>query len=337
MFEKALNDYQKIAEVGEETIQKYQDKLPQDWITVWREYGYGSFFDGFFRVINPDEYMDVLKESYYCYEKCIPIIVTAFGDLIVWESDGCAVILHYTTCNTNVLDVDFDIFFYKLEDVKYSIKDFEEEGMPIGLYKKAVKEFGPLGFDECFGYKKPLKEGGKRTISNIMKTNSKDYMNATIEAFGGVYDVPGPRFKGKLPADDPAELDWNDKSGMFEDLNFKLVVIDSLLSKENSFNKKLEVVKAAYGNSSQEIIPEMLQFFANLALSQEDLDKVTSLDFDGGSDIYFLIYPGWDGESDCFEVRSIKGHEKLRNLEIVDWTSMCDPDILRDMKVTLDL
>ncbi|MCQ2253162.1 MAG: DUF1851 domain-containing protein [Bacteroidales bacterium] len=334
MFEKPLTDYHKIGEVGEETIQKYQNELPGDWITVWREYGFGSFFDGFFRVINPDEYMDVLKESYYCYEKSIPIIVTAFGDLIVWE-EGAAVILHYTTCNTNVLDVDFEIFFYKLEDVKYSIEDFEEEGMPFGLYQKAVKKYGPLSYDECFGYKKPLKEGGKRTVSNIQKTNSKDYMNACIEAFGGVYDEPGPRFKGELPADEPVELDWEDKSGMFEDLNFKLVVIDSLLTKENSFAKKLAVVKAAYGNSSQEIIPEMLQFFTNLTLTQDDLDKVETLDFDGGNDIYFLINPSWDGEADYFEVRSVKGYEKLENLKTVSWTSMCNPEILEEIGVEI--
>lgn len=330
MFEKALFDFQEMGKVEEGVIQKYKNNLPADWITVWKEYGYGSFFEGFFRVINPDEYMDVLKESYYDYENSIPIIVTAFGDLIVWETDNCATILHYTTCNTDVLDVDFETFFFKLEDIKYSIEDFEEEGMPIGLYRKAVKKYGPLKFDECFGYKKALNDGGKRTLANIMKTNSKDYMNATIEAFGGVYDVPGPRFKGELPKEEPQELEWNDKSGMFEDLNFKLVVIDSLLQKENSFSKKLDVVKAAYGNSSKGIIPEMLQFFANIKLTQDDLEQVTALDFDGGNDIYFLINPGWDGEADYFEVRSIKGYEKLKNLKKVNWTSMCDPEILKE-------
>ncbi len=335
MFEKSLADFHKVSDVDEAIIQKYQDKLPSDWITVWREYGLGSFFEGFFRVINPDDYFDVLKDSYYNYQESIPIMVTAFGDLIVWDPDGCAVILHYTTCNTDVLDVDFEIFFYKLEDVRYSIKDFEEEGMSFVLYQKAVRKYGPLSYDECFGYKKPLKEGGKRTVSNIQKTNSRDYMNACIETFGGVYDEPGPRFKGELPKDEPVELDWEDKSGMFEDLNFKLVVIDSLLTKENSFAKKLAVIKAAYGNSSQEIIPEMLQFFADLTLTQEDLDKVKNLDFDGGNDIYFLINPSWDGEADYFEVRSIKGYEKLRNLKTVNWTSMCDPQVLEEIGVEI--
>lgn len=335
MFNKALSDYQTIGKVEDDIIQKYQDFLPKEWISVWKEYGYGTFFEGFFRVINPDEYLDVLKESYYRYEECIPIMVTAFGDLIVWQNDKTAVILHYPICQLDVLDVDFDIFFFKLEDKKYSIEDFEEEGMPFGLYQKAIKKYGLLKFDECFKYKKALKQGGKRTVSNLTKSNAKDYMNACIEAFGGVYDEPGPRFNGEITFQAP-KLEWKDKSGMFEDLNFKLVVINSLLDKENSFSKKLNVIKNAYRESSGGIIPEMLEFFAKVKLTQADLDKVTVLDFDGGNDIYFLINPYWDGEDDCFEVHSIEGYQKLKNLKKVNWTSMCERELIEEyLKLTI--
>ena len=31
---------------------RYEDKLPPEWLEVWKAYGYGSFMNGYFRVIN---------------------------------------------------------------------------------------------------------------------------------------------------------------------------------------------------------------------------------------------------------------------------------------------
>ena len=45
-------------------------------------------------------------------------------------------------------------------------------------------------------------------------------------------------------------------------------------------------------------------------------------------DIYFLLMPDWDGESDEFEVQSIGGVELLKNLESVVYTSMCQPELM---------
>lgn len=66
----------------------------------------------------------------------------------------------------------------------------------------------------------------------------------------------------------------------------------------------------------------------NVNLSEEDLKKVNELCFDGGEDIYFLLKPDWDGESDIFDVTSLDGFEKLVNLKSVEYISMCEEDLM---------
>lgn len=124
-----------------------------------------------------------------------------------------------------------------------------------------------------------------------------------------------------------------DKTGVFQDLNFKLVVIDSLLEKSPSFEEKLETYKEMYTDkyewySDKEPIKEILEFFAEISLTQEDLDKVTELCFDGGNEVYFIIKPDWDGEDDFFDVKSVEGFESLKNLKTVEYISMCEEGIL---------
>ena len=128
-----------------------------------------------------------------------------------------------------------------------------------------------------------------------------------------------------------------DKSGMFEDFNFKLVVINSLLEQEPSFMKELEKLEEEYVDNyewyaGQGVIPQIEEFFANLVLTKEDLSKVTELFFDGGSDVYLYLLPDWDGEDDWFDVTSVKGFEHLPNLKIVNWSAMCNPEVLEPFK-----
>ena len=129
---------------------------------------------------------------------------------------------------------------------------------------------------------------------------------------------------------------FQDKSGMFEDFGFKLVVINSLLLEETSFSKKLEEMKEKYveeyDGDEFECIEEMVQFFENLKLTEEDLALVKKLVFDGGEDIYFLLMPDWDGESEEFDVKSVKGFEQLPNLKEVEYISMCEEKLMEEFE-----
>lgn len=129
---------------------------------------------------------------------------------------------------------------------------------------------------------------------------------------------------------------FKDLSGMFEDFGFKLVVIGSLLGKDTSFAEELEEMQEKYvdeyDGDGYECIPEMVDYFENLKLTQEDLALVEELVFDGGEDIYFLLMTDWDGESDEFDVSSVKGFELLPNLKKVVYISMCEEELMEEFE-----
>ncbi|WPC39568.1 DUF6892 domain-containing protein [Clostridium sp. JS66] len=130
---------------------------------------------------------------------------------------------------------------------------------------------------------------------------------------------------------------YTDKSGIFEDFNFKLVVIDALLDKNPSFEEELKALIEEYTENYEWYadvgpIEEMLKFFSELNIEQKDLNKITELCFDGGNEIYGYIQPDWDGEDSYFDVKSIKGFEHAKNLKAVELISMVDEEVLEPMK-----
>ncbi|OCA98719.1 DUF6892 domain-containing protein [Clostridium beijerinckii] len=130
---------------------------------------------------------------------------------------------------------------------------------------------------------------------------------------------------------------YTDKCAVFEDFNFKLVVIDALLDKNPSFDEELKALIEEYTEnyewySDEGPIKEILEFFAQLNIEKKDLDKITELCFDGGNEIYGFIQPDWDGEDDYFDVKSVKGFEVMENLKSVNFISMVEEEVLQPMK-----
>ncbi|HDR6314838.1 TPA: ybaK/ebsC family protein [Bacillus thuringiensis] len=127
------------------------------------------------------------------------------------------------------------------------------------------------------------------------------------------------------------------KSKMFKDFNFKLVVIEALLDKEPLFLKELTDLIDKYTNnyewySGAESIAEIREYLEELTLELSDLEKIDSLCFDGGNEIYHILKPDWDGEDSLFDVISVEGFQILKNLTTVEYISMCYPKVLEPFK-----
>lgn len=137
-----------------------------------------------------------------------------------------------------------------------------------------------------------------------------------------------------------------DESGMFEDFNFKLVVMDSILDQNPSFLPELQRLREKYDNLNDDFykpfkteefdercfIPPIAEFLQKVRLTDEDLAKVEKLYFDGGNEIYEFIYQDWQGEDEIFEVYSVVGFEKLPNLKKVFWSGICEQEVLEVFK-----
>ncbi|MCU5337712.1 ybaK/ebsC family protein [Bacillus cereus] len=127
------------------------------------------------------------------------------------------------------------------------------------------------------------------------------------------------------------------KNEMFKDFNFKLVVIEALLDKEPLFLKELTDIIDKYTNnfkwySGAESIVEIREYLEELTLELSDLEKIESLCFDGGNEIYHILKPDWDGEDSLFDVISVEGFQILKNLKSVEYISMCYPKVLEPFK-----
>lgn len=54
-----IKDFVKVADMPQEVIDKYKDQVPEELLHIWQSYGLGSFFDGYLKVINPEDYIEL--------------------------------------------------------------------------------------------------------------------------------------------------------------------------------------------------------------------------------------------------------------------------------------
>ena len=101
---------------------------------IWKNNGFTDLLDGYLRVINPEEYQDLLAETFLKGKSSIPILTTSFGDVIAVEEDQYIVIVRYKYGSFNILAKDFKRFVKNLEENYFVEKYFQ-----IPQYTEAVK------------------------------------------------------------------------------------------------------------------------------------------------------------------------------------------------------
>lgn len=110
----------------------------------------------------------------------------------------------------------------------------------------------------------------------------------------------------------------------FQNLNFKLMVIQELMYDQKILLPRFDVREFIRQYTAREImievdgydvIPEVLDYFDALVIPPELLAQVEELAFDGSNDIHSQVFPRWDGECDTFEVGSVTDIGLLPNLK----------------------
>ena len=74
------NSFKPIGKVEEETIINYKEDLPKELIEAWRTYGYGTLLNGYLKVINPDDFSEMITNTYVRNKGTIPIFATSMGE-----------------------------------------------------------------------------------------------------------------------------------------------------------------------------------------------------------------------------------------------------------------
>ena len=178
-----ITDFIKKDDVPEELIKEYEDKLPSEVIAFWKEFGFGAFYNGYLKSINPNDYKKLLEKSYFLGDVSIPIFATAFGDLIIWEEGRYIGIVKYRYGEYDIIEDGFDFFFDDITDGELDNK------LSIKQYKAAIKKLGDLEYDECFGYVPLLALGGKESVNNLKKVKIREHIAMIYEFIGEIWGV----------------------------------------------------------------------------------------------------------------------------------------------------
>ena len=108
-MKKVFSDFKLYKRVDKEIIDKYKDVVGNDVVEIWNQYGFGSTFNGYLKIINPDEYQELLEETYIMPFNDIPVFITGIGDIITCNSRGTFSILDYRHQRVKALWTDKEI------------------------------------------------------------------------------------------------------------------------------------------------------------------------------------------------------------------------------------
>lgn len=177
-MKKVFSDFKLYKRVDKEIIDKYKDVVGDDVVEIWNEYGFGSTFNGYLKIVNPDEYQELLEETYVIPFDDIPIFITGMGDIITCDSMENFSILDYRHQRTEVLwtdkKIEWDFLFDK----------FCEQYWEWNPYFEAVKKYGEPEYNECFGYEPLLSLGGNESVESLKKVNFEVHIAIMSEIQG---------------------------------------------------------------------------------------------------------------------------------------------------------
>ncbi|MBC1400875.1 DUF1851 domain-containing protein [Listeria booriae] len=166
-----MNDFISIDQVTENMCTKYSGSVPNELVTIWREYGMGTLLGGYLKLINPDDFQDILEEGYFRSEVSIPIFATSMGDIITWEDNRYVRKLNYRMGTFEGIAAGFEFF---LDDLASDY--FKEKYFDLVQYQEAVERFGEPTYDECFGYIPLLALGGAEKVENLQKVKLREHI-----------------------------------------------------------------------------------------------------------------------------------------------------------------
>ena len=182
---RMLKDFEKEKEMPKQVIEKYRDLVPNELIDVWEEYGLGSFMNGYVKIINPEEYQELLEESYIYGKTSIPILATAFGDVITWEENKDIGIVFYKDGVFDIICSGMENFFLNLYNEEWTADNIFD----LKTYRKAIKKYGKLNYNQCFYYVPLLGLGGVKKVENLQKGDIKIHIQLIMDSIGLVEEI----------------------------------------------------------------------------------------------------------------------------------------------------
>lgn len=189
MYEKFLSQNMECERqvVDDAFLAKYADIAPKELITLWQEVGFGTFYNGLFRLLPPEEF--IFWDDAYIGESGqikpqIPFMITAFGDIFVWVYDTCLnesyvayINIRKGTWKIGASNIKILINVRILSTTCIKMFDLE-------MFPALVSKLGRLAEDECYGYVPALALGGDNDIDKVERVKYVPYIDLRCQSLG---------------------------------------------------------------------------------------------------------------------------------------------------------
>ena len=172
---------EKGQDIKQELFQKYKTIVPDELTKIWEGYGFGRLIGGYLKIINPEDYQELLNETYFRGNISVPILTTAFGDIVTLEEGQYIGMVKYKNGNFVMLAKIFKRFMQNLGDDYFLEKYFQ-----VPQYTEAVNKLGKLEQDECFGYVPLLGLGGSEKVDNLNKVKIREHIELISQMVGKI-------------------------------------------------------------------------------------------------------------------------------------------------------
>ncbi|RAW02352.1 DUF6892 domain-containing protein [Pseudochryseolinea flava] len=140
-------------------------------------------------------------------------------------------------------------------------------------------------------------------------------------------DIDITAFTPPPPVEDPDRYKFKKAEGekmAFVDFNFKLCVVQELMYMRDILKPRFDVYEFVerykerqidIEEEGYDIIPEVRAYFDKLEIDNKYADIITTIEQDGGNDIYMHIFPFWTGETDDFNIQVFTDVDQFKNLK----------------------
>ena len=165
-----------------ETIQKYENKVPESLIELWKTTGFGKYNDGLIELVNPADFEDNLW-TWLGREvpNYVPFAISGFGELFYYrkltedEEDVCMIDIQYRKIETLVWSMDgfLDDFITNVVERKMWLRE--------DLFKAAITQNGKLEKHEVFTFTPILAFGGAEEVEYLHKGNAQVYQDLVFQ------------------------------------------------------------------------------------------------------------------------------------------------------------
>lgn len=164
------------------SIARYTNKLPEQLLNYWEDFGWCGYAEGLFWTVNPQDYESLLNTwlagtEAFKSDNYHVIARSAFGELYLWgekSADSLSITSYMSRYSTKSsifagANLDFGIKVF-LSSMQLEHNDLNS------LFKPALKSLGPLKADEMYGFVPALALGGPVELKNLQRVKTIEHL-----------------------------------------------------------------------------------------------------------------------------------------------------------------